>query len=144
MGGPPPIRAGLPLATNPEAERAERSTSAPTPPHRIEPPDGGAQGRAVVSELLVGEGYHVRAAANGRDALAVLATWRPAVILLDLMMPEMDVWAFLARQQLDLELVRIPVIVMSTTYGPHSGAGRVAAADLVIKPDGVGALPRSQ
>jgi CheY-like chemotaxis protein len=90
--------------------------------------------RNVVSELLVDEGYDVRPAANGRDALAVLATWRPAVILLDLMMPEMDGWAFLARQRLDLELVRIPVIVMSASYSPQSGAGRIAAADLVTKP----------
>ena len=90
--------------------------------------------RTVVSELLVDEGYVVRAATNGRDALAVLASWRPNVILLDLMMPEMDGWAFLARQRLDLELVRIPVIVMSASYSLRVGAGRIAAADVVTKP----------
>ncbi len=90
--------------------------------------------RAFVSELLVDEGYDVRAAANGRDALAVLATWRPDVILLDLMMPEMDGWAFLASQRLNLELVCIPVIVMSASYNLRGGAGRIAAADLVTKP----------
>jgi CheY-like chemotaxis protein len=90
--------------------------------------------RAFVAELLADEGYEVRAATNGRDALAVLASWHPDVILLDLMMPEMDGWAFLASQQLSLELVRIPVIVMSASYNLRGGAGRIAAADVVTKP----------
>ena len=72
--------------------------------------------RAFVSELLADEGYEVRAATNGRDALAVLTNWHPDVILLDLMMPEMDGWDFLAAQQGNLALVSIPVIVMSASY----------------------------
>ncbi len=90
--------------------------------------------RAFVSELLADEGYEVRAATNGRDALTVLASWRPDVILLDLMMPEMDGWAFLATQRLNLELVCIPVIVMSASYNLRGGAGRIIAADMVAKP----------
>jgi CheY-like chemotaxis protein len=90
--------------------------------------------RAVVSELLVDEGYEVRAATNGRHALAVLESWHPDVILLDLMMPEMDGWAFLASQQLSLELVCIPVIVMSASYNLRGEAGGIAAADVVAKP----------
>ena len=90
--------------------------------------------RAFVSELLADEGYEIRAATNGLDALAVLTNWHPDVILLDLMMPEMDGWAFLARQRLNLELESIPVIVMSASYNLQGGAGRIAAADVVTKP----------
>ena len=96
--------------------------------------DDDADIRAFVSEILVDEGYEVRAATNGRDALAVLAGWHPDVILLDLMMPEMDGWDFLATQQRNLELVRIPVVVMSAGYTLRGGAGRIAAADTVAKP----------
>jgi CheY-like chemotaxis protein len=90
--------------------------------------------RAFVSELLADEGYEVRAATNGLDALAVLTNWRPDVILLDLMMPVMDGWAFLARQRLNLELASIPVIVMSASYNLSGGARRIAAADMLAKP----------
>ncbi|HZO29801.1 MAG TPA: response regulator [Chloroflexota bacterium] len=90
--------------------------------------------RTFVGELLTDEGYEVRAVANGRQALGVLATWRPAVILLDLMMPEMDGWTFLAAQQTDAELVRIPVIVMSASYHLQGGADHLAAADVLAKP----------
>jgi two-component system, OmpR family, response regulator MprA len=90
--------------------------------------------RAFVADLLADEGYDVRTAANGRDALGVLASWRPDVILLDLMMPEMDGWAFLARQRLHRDLVRIPVVVMSARYNLKDGAGHIPAADVVAKP----------
>jgi CheY-like chemotaxis protein len=90
--------------------------------------------RALVAELLADEGYEVRTAANGRAALAIIDNWRPAVILLDLMMPEMDGWAFLANQQRHVELVQIPVIVMSASYNLRGGAGRIIAADMVAKP----------
>jgi two-component system response regulator MprA len=90
--------------------------------------------RAFVAELLADEGYAVRTATNGHDALAVLASWRPDVILLDLMMPEMDGWAFLARQRLHRDLVRIPVIVMSAGYNLQDGVRHILAADVVAKP----------
>jgi CheY-like chemotaxis protein len=38
---------------------------------------------------------------------------RPAVILLDLMMPRLDGWSFLALQASVAELARIPVVVLS-------------------------------
>jgi DNA-binding response OmpR family regulator len=37
-------------------------------------------------------------------------------------------------QRLNLELVCIPVIVMSASYNLRGGAGRIAAADVVTKP----------
>ena len=71
--------------------------------------------RRMMSLVLAGEGYDVRTAENGRQALDLLASWRPAVILLDLMMPVMDGWTFLAAQQADPILASIPVIVMSAS-----------------------------
>jgi CheY-like chemotaxis protein len=79
--------------------------------------------RRMVSLVLAGEGYDVRTAEDGRQALDLLASWHPAVILLDLMMPVMDGWTFLVAQQADPVLAPIPVIVMSASgdlgaFGP--------------------------
>jgi|GEM_PF-1357578 len=72
--------------------------------------------RAAVSDLLTDEGYSVRLAANGREALTVLLEWSPDLILLDLIMPIMDGWAFQAAQQrLPENLKQVPVVVMSGT-----------------------------
>ena len=69
--------------------------------------------RRAVCEVLTDEGYEVKEAANGREAMAVLGEWEPDVILLDLLMPEMDGWTFLAEQQAHQTFARIPVVVMS-------------------------------
>ena len=46
--------------------------------------------RLVLTAVLDDEGFDVREAANGREALQILAHWRPAIIVLDLHMPVMD------------------------------------------------------
>jgi CheY-like chemotaxis protein len=71
--------------------------------------------RALV-QVLEDEGHTVRVAANGRVALETLrapGTQPPCVILLDLMMPVMDGWAFRAEQLRDPTLAGIPVIVLT-------------------------------
>jgi CheY-like chemotaxis protein len=70
--------------------------------------------REVITEALVGEGYVVRCASNGKKAIEQLqAGLRPGVILLDLMMPVMDGWQFRSRQLADPQLASIPVVIIS-------------------------------
>ncbi len=57
--------------------------------------------------------YRVLRAGNGRQALRILERERPDVVLLDLIMPELDGFGFLAAKNQDPELERIPVIVLS-------------------------------
>jgi CheY-like chemotaxis protein len=90
--------------------------------------------RELVTLLLGDEGYEVRDAANGHEALEILSSWRPGVILLDLMMPLMDGATFLARQQADSALVRIPVIMMSSSKTLTAGAEVFTVADVLMKP----------
>src|SRR4051812_17571750 len=74
--------------------------------------------RALIVGLLEGDGYAAVGASNGEEALDVLRTTprRPCLILLDLMMPRMDGWAFRAAQRRDPALASIPVVVV-TGYG---------------------------
>ncbi len=67
--------------------------------------------RSVLSETLQEAGYQVASAIHGLDALARLREGvRPAVIVLDLMMPVMDGWSFMAALKEDPVLASIPVI----------------------------------
>ena len=63
--------------------------------------------------MLAGEGWAVTEAANGREALACVAATRPELILLDLMLPEMDGFAFLAALRQDEAWRSIPVVVIT-------------------------------
>ena len=50
--------------------------------------------RQIVAQALREEGHDALPAANGMQALAAAWTWRPDVIVLDLMMPAMNGWQF--------------------------------------------------
>jgi CheY-like chemotaxis protein len=80
--------------------------------------------RLSLAEILAEEGYRVSVAEHGVDALRQLRTgWRPGVIVLDLMMPVMDGWEFLAEQRSNPALSSIPVIILTAaahTKGPSS------------------------
>jgi CheY-like chemotaxis protein len=69
--------------------------------------------REIASEILEAQGYRVVQAADGHEALRILRQLRPAVILLDLMMPRMSGWEVKEMLRHDPELASIPVIVMS-------------------------------
>jgi two-component system response regulator MprA len=68
----------------------------------------------ALQDVLEMEGYRVIPARSGREALELLRRGlRPAVILLDLMMPEVSGWEFRAQQLQDEALARLPVVVVS-------------------------------
>jgi signal transduction histidine kinase/CheY-like chemotaxis protein len=57
--------------------------------------------------------YEAHSAHNGREALALMETLRPDVVLLDLVMPEMDGRAVLAAMRQRAALAETPVILIS-------------------------------
>ena len=67
--------------------------------------------RALMRRMLIGEGWQVAEAENGRIALDRVAEVRPKLILLDLMMPEMDGFEFLAELRKTPAWRGIPVVV---------------------------------
>lgn len=67
----------------------------------------------TLGEILTWEGYVVVTAPNGRAALTLLATERPALVLLDYMMPVLDGLQTLASIRGDDRLKNIPVVLMT-------------------------------
>jgi len=92
--------------------------------------------RTTIQDVLQDQGFDVTCAANGREALDILMRNEslPALILLDLVMPEMDGWTFRQEQQKVPRLAQIPVVLFSG----HLDAGRAAlslnAAAMMTKP----------
>ncbi len=69
--------------------------------------------REVISRMLGKEGWHVEQAENGRVGLQKIINKRPGLILLDLMMPEMDGFEFLAELRQHDQWRSVPVIVVT-------------------------------
>ena len=82
-------------------------------PHPVLVVDDDPAVREMLERQLVKEGWVVDGAENGRIALERVAERPPQLILLDLMMPEMDGFQFLAELRKREECRSIPVIVVT-------------------------------
>ena len=93
--------------------------------------------RTILREILSGE-YRILEAENGQDALEILKQNKEdiALILLDVMMPVMDGYAFLDIIQKDAELSLIPVIVTTQDKKEDDEINALShgATDFVPKP----------
>jgi CheY-like chemotaxis protein len=72
--------------------------------------------RGLVSELLRDDGYDVREASDGAEALAYVGRHRPDLIILDLMMPVMDGWQFVEECHRQEMCDDIPIVVTSASH----------------------------
>jgi signal transduction histidine kinase/DNA-binding response OmpR family regulator len=75
--------------------------------------DDDPKSRDVLRRTLQKEGWAVAEAVNGRAAIAQLERSRPALVLLDLLMPEMDGFEVLERMRRQDAWRAIPVIVVT-------------------------------
>mgnify|MGYP003774694599 FL=1 len=69
----------------------------------------------VIETNLKISGYTVMTAYNGRDALELVRTRRPDLVLLDVIMPEMDGWETLRRIREDSnpDVAKTPVVMLT-------------------------------
>jgi CheY-like chemotaxis protein len=107
----------------------------PEHPRNLLVVDDDALMRELISLLLQGEGYQVREAADGQEALDQLRQGPvPDCILLDLGMPRMDGRQFLSRQRHDPRLASIPVLLVSGQPHLAEQAAFLGVADYLQKP----------
>jgi CheY-like chemotaxis protein len=72
-----------------------------------------AEVREAMAVLLEQSGYRIVAVGNGQEALDVMRSQMPCLVLLDLMMPVMTGWALHAAMRSDERLRDIPICVVS-------------------------------
>ena len=75
--------------------------------------DDDWKSRDMLRRTLAKEGWTVAEASNGREAISLLERSRPALVLLDLMMPEMDGFELLERMRREDGWRDIPVVVVT-------------------------------
>jgi UDP-3-O-[3-hydroxymyristoyl] N-acetylglucosamine deacetylase len=102
--------------------------------------DDEEQIRESVRGVLVDEGYSVRLAENGRVALDVLEQERPALVVLDVWMPEMDGIELL--REMAARRPGVPVIVISGHGNIETAvrATQLGAFDFIEKPFSIESL----
>jgi len=121
------------LAHSPPAPTADRAVG---PGKRILVVDDDADVRALATKALRQDGHTVSQAAGGREALALIESQVPDLLLLDLLMPEQDGLEILKILRARPDTALMPVVVLTAMDDEASTrAGFVlGATDYVTKP----------
>lgn len=97
--------------------------------------------RELLQDALVQEGYTVASAATGAEALALARASTPALLLLDLRMPDLNGDSVVARLA-ECGCAHVPIIVLSGDRSGAAEAKRLNAAGFLRKPFDMGHLLR--
>jgi CheY-like chemotaxis protein len=105
----------------------------------VQPPvllvDDNDDAREALAFLIEKDGCEVIQARNGRDALRRLEQGlRPCLILLDLMMPQLDGWAFRGEQRKLPGGEDVPVVIYSASPTVSEDAKQLGVAGWLQKP----------
>jgi DNA-binding response OmpR family regulator len=90
----------------------------------------------ILRETLESLGYRVRCAYSGEDALELIDTQRPDLVILDVMLPHMDGLEVLTRIKGSPETCSIPVIMLTANGNSEDvlTGYRLGADYYIIKP----------
>jgi len=72
--------------------------------------------RELLEITLKFKGYEVATAADGREALEIIAANPPDLVVTDILMPYMDGYTLAQRLRRDPKTRRIPIVFVSATY----------------------------
>ncbi len=98
----------------PELPPREGAAADPERPATVLVVEDDAETRAMVRRMLEKAGHEVMEAAHGGEGLELARQKRPDLLVLDLLMPEMNGFAMLARLELDPRLRGIPVVILTS------------------------------
>jgi two-component system cell cycle response regulator DivK len=99
--------------------------------------------RTLVKRVLEAEGYRVVEAGSGEEGLAVARTKRPALILVDINMPDMDGFEVTAHLRSMPELGPVPIIAVTAHVmkGDREKTLAAGCSGYIQKPIDVDLLP---
>jgi CheY-like chemotaxis protein len=90
--------------------------------------------RALLESWLDGEGYRVRTASNGREALDILGEDKPSVMVVDLRMPVMDGATLRQHQRAIPGVSSVPFILVSGDIDAERVSREIGVSGFVAKP----------
>lgn len=98
--------------------------------------DDDSDFRALLQTLLSSQGYLTPSAANGEEALALIAQRAPDLILLDVMMPGMDGIEVAGKLKADPTTANIPIIIVTAQFDRSARLTglNAGAEDFLTKP----------
>jgi len=104
--------------------------------HKLLLADDSITIQKVIELILAEEDFEIKSANNGEEALALVPSYRPDIILADIEMPKMDGYQLCDKIKQNPSTSNIPVILLTGAFEPldEQLAKHVKADDFIIKP----------
>jgi CheY-like chemotaxis protein len=104
--------------------------------HKLLLADDSITIQKVVELILAEEGFEIKAANNGREALSAIPQFKPDVVLADIEMPVMNGYQLCEKIKTNQDTKDIPVILLAGAFEPldEELAKNVMADDYIVKP----------
>jgi len=104
--------------------------------HKLLLADDSITIQKVIELILAEENFEIKSANNGEEALALIPSYRPDIILADIEMPKMNGYQLCDRIKQTPATSNIPVILLTGAFEPldEELAKHVKADDFIIKP----------
>jgi len=90
----------------------------------------------LVELILVEEGFEIMSTSNGEEALAVIPSFKPNIVLADVEMPKINGYQLCDKIKQNPSTSRLPVILLAGAFEQFDEelAKKVGADDFIIKP----------
>jgi len=104
--------------------------------HKLLLADDSITIQKVIELILAEEEFEIKSANNGEEALALIPSYRPDIILADIEMPKMNGYQLCEKIKQNPSTSNIPVILLTGAFEPldEELAKHVKADDFIIKP----------
>ena len=104
--------------------------------HKLLLADDSITIQKVVELILAEEDFDLKSTNNGEEALALISSFKPDVVLADIEMPKMNGYQLCEKIKQDPSTSNIPVILLTGAFEPvdEELARHVNADDILIKP----------
>jgi CheY-like chemotaxis protein len=78
------------------------------------------------------DGYEIQVAENGKDGIALMTSFKPTVVLLDLLLPDTTGFNILDVVKDDPQLKNIPIVVLTNIYADREDLVKNKGAKAVL------------
>lgn len=98
--------------------------------------DDNKAGRAALESMLIGKGYQLEFASDGKEAIQKTTALRPDIVLLDIMMPDIDGYQVCKHLRAEPDTAEVPIIMITALDDKESKLEGLAAGadDFISKP----------
>jgi CheY-like chemotaxis protein len=104
--------------------------------HRLLLADDSITIQKVVELILAEEDFEIKSTGNGEEALSVIPSFKPDLVLADIEMPKMNGYQLCEKIKKNPSTSNIPVILLTGAFEPidQELAKHVKADDFIVKP----------